>query len=127
MKEYYAERFNWIFNYTSKSFFYCLLKTLCLIVGLPIYAVCIAVEMVFTFINMLFCWIPILGMVVGVICKAIIFVVDKTFFLCILTDIGQWRQTHKKESIDDVSSADDEQTVDNEISKEKDDKASPKE
>lgn len=106
MKEYYSERFNWIFNYTSKNFFYVLAKTLCLIIGLPIYCVCVALEMVLTFINMLFCWIPILGMVVGVICKSAIYIVDKTFFLCILTDIGKWQQTHKKEVEYDVSDAD---------------------
>lgn len=97
MKQYYLERLHWIFKYTSKSFFYCLAKTLCLIIGVPIYAVMFAVEMVLTFINMLFCWIPILGMVVGVICKAIVFVIDKTFFICILTDIGKWKEAHKEE------------------------------
>lgn len=97
MKQYYLERLHWIFNYTSKSFFYCLAKTLCLIIGVPIYAVMFAVEMVLTFINMLFCWIPILGMVVGIICKAIVFVIDKTFFICILTDIGKWKDAHKEE------------------------------
>lgn len=112
MREYYKERFNWIFHYTSKNFFYCLAKTLCLIVGLPIYSVCVAVEMVLTFINMIFSWIPIFGMVVGIICKAIIYIVDKTFFVCILTDIGKWRQTHKKEVDYDVTDAD-EQTASN--------------
>ena len=111
MREYYAERFNWIFNYTSKNFGYCLLKTLCLIVGLPIYAVCVALEMVLTAVNMLFCWIPILGMVVGVICKAIIFVLDKTFYICILTDIGKWKKTHKAEIEYEVCDTD-EQTAD---------------
>ena len=106
MKEYYSERFNWIFHYTSKNFLYCLLKTLCLIVGLPIYAVCVAVEMLLTFVNMIFSWIPILGMVIGVICKAIIYVLDKTFFICILTDIGKWKQSHKDEVEYDVTDAD---------------------
>lgn len=96
-KQYYAERLNWIFRYTSRNFLYCIAKTLCLIVGVPIYAVMFAVEMVLTFVNMIFCWIPILGMVVGVICKAIIFVVDKAFYICILTDIGKWREAHKSE------------------------------
>lgn len=105
MKEYYSERFNWVFRYTSKSFFYCLLKTLCLIVGLPIYCVAVAVEMVMTFVNMIFCWIPVLGVVVGVICKSIIFLFDKTFFLCILTDVGKWRAAHAKVEYE-VSDAD---------------------
>ena len=59
MKEYYSERFNWIFKYTSKSFFYCLAKTLCITIGLPIYCVMVAVEMVLTFVNMIFAWFPI--------------------------------------------------------------------
>ncbi len=102
-KHYYNERLQWIFRYTSKNFFYCLAKTLCLIVGIPVYAVMFVLEMVFTFVNMLFCWIPILGMVVGVICKSIIFVVDKAFFICILTDIGKWIQAHKQEIAYDVA------------------------
>lgn len=107
MKEYYSERFNWIFKYTSKNFFYCLAKTLCIIVGLPIYCVMVAVEMVLTFVNMIFSWIPILGMVIGVICKAIIYVIDKTFFICILTDVGKWKQSHRQEVEYDVADADD--------------------
>lgn len=97
MKEYYLERLHWIFKYTSKNFFYCIGKTLCLIVGIPIYAVMFAVEMVLTFVNMIFSIIPILNVVVGVICKSIIFLIDKTFFICILTDVGKWRAAHKKE------------------------------
>lgn len=105
MKEYYSERFNWIFKYTSKNFFYCLAKTLCLIVGLPVYCVTVAAEMVLTFVNMLFCWIPILGMVIGVICKSIIYVIDKTFFICILTDLKKWNQAHKQAVEYDVADA----------------------
>lgn len=107
MKEYYLERLQWIFRYTSRNFFYCIAKTLCLIVGVPIYAVMFAVEMVLTFINMIFSVIPILNVVVGIICKSIIFITDKTFFICILTDIGKWRATHKKEV--DYEVEDDEQ------------------
>ena len=79
MKEYYSERFYWIFNYTRKDFLYCLLKTLCVIVGLPIYAIAFAIEMVFTAINMIFCWIPVLGVVVTVICKSIVWLFGMTF------------------------------------------------
>lgn len=105
-KQYYLERFHWIFRYAKKSFFYVLAKTLCLVVGLPLYAVAFAVEMVLTFVNMIFCWIPVLGIVVGVICKAIIFVIDKTFFICILTDITDWRKEHKSEPEYEIVDAD---------------------
>lgn len=92
MKEYYSERFHWIFNYTSNKFGYCLLKTLCLIVGLPIYAVAFVVEMVFTAINMIFCWIPILGVVVTVICKAIVWLFGMTFYVNVLTDLKAYKE-----------------------------------
>ena len=92
MKEYYKQRWYWVFNYTSKNFGYCLLKTLCLIVGLPIYSVMFALEMVLTFINMIFSWIPILNTVILVICKALMFVFGSTFYICILTDIKKYKQ-----------------------------------
>ncbi len=93
MKEYYARRFFWIFHYTSKNFWYCLAKTLCLVVGLPIYAVMFCVEMVLTFINMLFSWIPVLNMVVMVVCKSLIMVVGSTFYLCILPDLKNFKES----------------------------------
>ena len=97
MKEYYLERLHWIFHYSSKKFFYCLAKTLCLIVGVPIYAVCFVVEMVLTFINMIFSWIPILNVVVMAICKALIWLFGSTFYICILTDLKAYKAAHKKE------------------------------
>lgn len=91
VKEYYINRFKWIFNYTSNNFFYVIAKTLCIIVGLPIYCVVFALEMVLTFVNMLFCWIPILSVVMTVICKGTILIIDKLYYICILTDIGKYR------------------------------------
>ena len=92
MKEYYSERFHWIFNYTRKDFGYCLLKTLCVAVGLPIYAVAFAVEMIFTAINMIFCWIPVLGVVVMVICKSLVWLFGMTFYINILTDLKAYKE-----------------------------------
>ena len=94
MREYYLERLHWIFNYTKKSFGYCLLKTLCVVIGLPIYAVSFVIEMVFTAINMIFCWIPVLGVVVTVICKAIVWLFGKTFYINILTDLKAYKEAH---------------------------------
>lgn len=95
MKQYYLQRLHWIFKYTSNNFFYCLAKTLCLIVGAPIYAVMFVVEMLLTAINMILGWIPIVGVVVTVICKAIIWIVDKPFYICILPDIKVYKQATK--------------------------------
>ena len=92
MKEYYLLRLHWIFNYTNRKWWYCILKSLCLIVGVPIYALCFAVEMVLTAINMIFSWIPIFNVVVMVICKLLINFFGATFYICILPDIKKFRQ-----------------------------------
>ena len=96
MKEYYLARLHWIFSYTNTKWWYCIAKTLCLIVGVPIYAVSFVVEMVLTFINMLFSWIPILNTVVMVICKLFITVFGSTFYICILPDLKQYKQASKE-------------------------------
>ena len=93
MKDYYLNRFKWIFNYTSTNFWYILAKTLCIIVGLPIYSVVFLVEMLLTFVNMLFCWIPVLRVVITIICKGTILIIDKLYYICILTDLGKFRDT----------------------------------
>lgn len=108
MKQYYLERLHWIFNYTSKNFFYCIAKTLCVIVGVPVYAVMFIVEMILTAINMVFSWVPFLNVVITLICKSLIYLADKTFYICILTDIKKYRNSLKTEPQYEV--ADDEPT-----------------
>lgn len=112
MKQYYLNRLHWIFNYTSSSVLYCIFKTLCLVLGVPLYAVAFAVEMILTFVNMLFCWIPVLNVVITVVCKGLIFVVDKVFYICILPDLKAFREIKpieeseyqsSEESIDEVT------------------------
>lgn len=107
MKNYYKERFGWIFRYTSKNVLYCIAKTLCIVIGLPIYSVMFVVEMILTGINMLFSWIPILNVVVTVICKSLIFLTDKTFYICILTDIKKFREAMKEQPEYEVVDAED--------------------
>ena len=63
-----------------------------LFAGLPIYLAVFAVEMVLTFVNMLFCWIPILSVVVTVICKGTILIIDQLYYICILTDLRNYRE-----------------------------------
>lgn len=104
VKEYYLNRFKWIFNYTSNNFFYIIGKTVCLLVGLPIYLAVFAVEMVLTFVNMLFCWIPILSVVVTVICKGTILIIDQLYYICILTDLRNYREATVAEP--DIAEAD---------------------
>ena len=90
MLHHYAERFQWIFRYTSKNFGYCLLKTLCIIVGLPIYLVCFVVEMVLTLVNLIFSVVPGLGLVVMLVCKVLMWIVDKPYYICVLTDLKKF-------------------------------------
>ena len=55
---------------------------------------------------MIFSWIPILNVVVTVICKSLIFLTDKTFYICILTDIKKFREAMKEQPEYEVSDAD---------------------
>ena len=87
MVHHYAERFQWIFKYTRKNFGYCLLKTLCIIVGLPIYFVCFVGEMALTLVNLIFSFVPGLGLVVMFVCKVLMWLLDKPFYICVLTDL----------------------------------------
>lgn len=107
MKDYYKQRWHWVFNYTSRNFGYCLLKTLCLIVGLPLYSVAFVLEMVLTGINMMFSWIPILNVVIFVICKSLMVVFGSTFYICILSDVKKYKKLMSEELEYEVLDADD--------------------
>ncbi len=55
---------------------------------------------------MIFSWIPIFNVVVTVICKSLIFLTDKTFYICILTDIKKFREAMQEQPEYEVSDAD---------------------
>ena len=114
MKQYYRDRFTWIFNYRKKGFLYGLFKTLCLIVGVPCYLVALAVEFVLTFVNALFSWIPLLNMVVQVVCKVLIGIVNMPFYWCVLPDIGAYNDWEKAQQVD-ADDCCDEHTADNDV------------
>lgn len=97
MKQYYRERFFWIFHYTSKNLGYVILKTLCLLVGLPIYLVSFVAEMVLTAVYMLFSFVPLLNVIVMVVCKALIFLLDYTFFISTVPDIANYLKAMSNE------------------------------
>lgn len=105
MKEYYQARFYWMFHYTKKNFWYCVAKTLCIIVGAPIYCVMFALEMVLTAVYALFSWIPALNIVVGVVCKALIALVGSTFYITVLPDWKEYRKATSQEVEYDVVDA----------------------
>lgn len=110
MKQFYQQRFYWIFHYTRKSFWYCVAKTLCIVLGLPLFCVSVAVDMVLTAVNMLFCWIPVLNVVVRVVFKAITTVLGSTFYICILPDLKAYREAERQNVQYDVADADEAQT-----------------
>ncbi|MEG2015012.1 MAG: hypothetical protein RR086_04695, partial [Clostridia bacterium] len=75
MKNYYIEQFQWIFAFRSHNFFYCVLKVVCILVGLPIHIVLLLVDLVNTLIYSIFSFIPILntvfmflGKIISLIC-----------------------------------------------------------
>ena len=104
MQHHYAERFRWIFNYTSKNFGYCLLKTLCIVAGLPIYLVCFVAEMALTLVNLIFSFVPGLGLVVMLLCKVLMWIVDKPYYICVLTDLKKFYiSTHDIPDYEDVT------------------------
>lgn len=78
-------------------------KTLCIAVGLPLYCVAIAAEMILTVVNLLLGWIPALGMLITVICKALIFVVNLPYYICVLPDIREYLKAVKAEPEYEVS------------------------
>ncbi len=111
MKQYYLDRFRWIFTYRKRSFGYCLAKTVCLILGVPLYAVLFAVEMLLTLINMLFSVIPLLNVIVLTVCKLLIYICDGGFWLCVLPDISAYRAAHREEPEYSVSDESDDESI----------------
>ena len=101
MKQYYRDRFSWIFTYRKKGFLYGALKTLCILVGFPCYLVSFVVEMALTLVNAIFSWIPLLNMVVQVICKVIIIILGIPFYWCVLPDIGAYTEWEKAQNQQD--------------------------
>ena len=99
IKQYYTDRFRWIFNYRNKNVLYCVLKTLCITIGLPLYLVAIVVEFALTFVNALLSWIPLLNVVVQVVFKVLIAIVNIPFYWCILPDLGAYNEWEKAQTV----------------------------
>ncbi|MEG1706166.1 MAG: hypothetical protein RR291_01555 [Clostridia bacterium] len=91
MKNYYIEQFQWIFAFRSHNFFYCVLKVVCILVGLPIHIVLLLVDLVNTLIYSIFSFIPILNTVFMFLGKIISLICHLGFFICILPDIKKYR------------------------------------
>ena len=110
MKQFYQQRFYWIFHYTRKSFWYCVSKTLCIVLGLPLFCVSVAVDMVLTAVNMLFCWIPVLNVVVRVFFKAIYSLLFSIFYIFFLPYLLDYCEALRQNVQYDVADADEAQT-----------------
>ena len=96
MKNYYLDRLHWIFHYTSKNFGYVVLKTLCLVLGVPTYAVLCIVEMIATFLYAITSFIPVVNVVTFIICRMLLFVCDLGFYVNILPDLKAFKTAHPK-------------------------------
>ncbi len=91
MKGQYLEKFQWLFRYTSKNFAYCLVKSLCLVVGLPLFAISFVAQMALLLVNVALHWIPILNILAMLVAKILRPILDLPFALCIAPDIAEYR------------------------------------
>jgi len=100
MKEFYLDRLRWIFTFSSRNFFYCVAKTLCILVGAPLYAVGFCVDMALTLVNAVFMWIPVFGAFFTVVCKLLTTIFDVGFYVAVLPDAkryAEWKRVKSAE------------------------------
>lgn len=88
--DYYKLRFSRIFAYNSTKWYMVIAKTLCIIVGLPLFVVLIPIDLLFFLVYALLGWIPFLGLFILFICKALSFVWSIGYYIAILPDIKQY-------------------------------------
>lgn len=96
IKEHFSSRFNRIFTYTSKKWYYCLAKTLCIIVGLPLYVVLIPVDMLLFVVYACFSWIPFVNVFMLFVIKSLSLIWSLGYFIAILPDAKRYIEENKQ-------------------------------
>jgi len=96
LREYFSSRIKAIFTYTSKKWYYVVLKTLCVIVGAPLYFALIPLDLLTFVLYALFSWIPILNTVVLILCKTLSFVFSVGYYIAILPDAKKFADIAKE-------------------------------
>lgn len=95
MKEYYKSRINAIFTYTSRRWHYVLLKTLCVVLGAPLFFALLPLDLLNFLIYALFSWVPVLRTVFLVLCRALAFVFGAGYYISILPDAKKFAADYR--------------------------------
>lgn len=95
MKDYYLSKIRDIFTYTSRRWHYVLFKTLCVIVGAPLFFVLLPLDLLVVFIYALFSWIPVLSIVFLVLCKTLTIVFGAGYYISVLPDARKFVYIHR--------------------------------
>ncbi|HPG91927.1 MAG TPA: hypothetical protein PK675_00780 [Clostridia bacterium] len=90
LQEYFSSRIKAIFTYTSNKWYYVALKTLCVVIGVPLYFVMVPLDFLTFVLYALFSWIPILNTVMLVLCKLLSFVFSIGYYIAILPDAKKY-------------------------------------
>lgn len=93
----YGLRIKSILTYSSKKWYYVLLKTLCIIVGLPLYIVLIPLDFLNFLVFCLFSWIPLLKVVFLFLCKIVSTLCGLGYYVGILPDAKEYIAASKAE------------------------------
>ncbi|MEG1527955.1 MAG: hypothetical protein RR418_02140, partial [Clostridia bacterium] len=96
MRTYYYDRFKRLFTYTSRNFFYCVAKTLCIIIGLPLFVVLIPVDFLIYLVYAIFSWIPYLNMAMLFLCRILSFITGIGYFISVIPDAKKYMQENKQ-------------------------------
>ncbi len=98
---YYKGRFQRIFTYTGKKWYYLLAKTLCITVGLPLYVALLPLDAVNFFIYALFSFIPYVNTFFLFICRIVSIICGAGHYIAILPDAKMYIERHKQELQDE--------------------------
>ncbi|MDD4833063.1 MAG: hypothetical protein PHI78_05250 [Clostridia bacterium] len=96
LQEYFSSRIKAIFTYTSNKWYYIILKTLCVIIGAPLYFALIPLDLLTFVLYALFSWIPILNTVILILCKTLSFVFSVGYYIAILPDAKKFADIAKE-------------------------------
>lgn len=94
---YYKGRFQRIFTYTSKKWYYVIAKTLCVAVGLPLYVALLPLDIVNFLLYALFSFIPVLNVFFLFICRVLSIICGAGHYIGILPDAKMYIERHKEE------------------------------
>lgn len=96
-RKYYGRRLFYAFHYSNKNVFYCIFKTLCMIVGAILAVPLFIVDMAITFVYMLFMWIPILNVVMLFLFRILTRICGIGFYIAIGPDLPQYLKEYRQE------------------------------